>query len=64
MLSSIRSIFGESKEGKTTDEENYTTNNYEQSQTERKLLNKEYRSRVSQETRCTAQYGKIDDQYQ
>jgi hypothetical protein len=62
-MSSIRSIFGDSKDDKTADEENYNTNSYEQSQTERKLIKKINTKKGSQETRCTAQYGKIDEQY-
>jgi hypothetical protein len=61
ILSIIRSIFGDSKVEKTTDEENYNTNSYEQSQTERKLIKKADNKRnISKETRNTAQYAKID----
>jgi hypothetical protein len=61
LLNSIRSIFGDSKEEKTTDEENYNTNSYEASQTERKLIKKVSRNGRYQETGCTAQFGKIDE---
>ena len=60
-MCSIRSIFGDSRVDKTADEENFNTNSYEQSQTERKLIKKINTKKEFQGTRCTAQYGQIDE---